>query len=118
MILLLLEKIKESEDQALIPYLESWEKVDYKKIRDEIRTTINVLNRKEPIADSVVKERTESINEALEGIEPHDLLLKCWLCGERFTFTKGEQQFYKKKGFSYPKRCKKCRNEQDNELSY
>lgn len=46
MILLLLEKIKESGDQSFIPYLELWEKVDYKKVRDEIRTTINVLNGK------------------------------------------------------------------------
>ncbi|WP_268746987.1 zinc-ribbon domain containing protein [Priestia flexa] len=51
-------------------------------------------------------------------MEPHDLLLKCWVCGERFTFTTGEQQFYKKKGLSYPKRCKKCHNEKDNEFSY
>lgn len=118
MILLLLEKIKATGNRAFIHYLEVWEKVDNKKVRDEIRTTINVLNRKEPIDPSVVKERTESINEALEGSEPHDLLLKCWVCGGRFTFTTGEQKFYKKKGFSYPKRCKKCRNEKDNELSF
>jgi len=49
MILLLLEKIKVSGDQAFIPYLELWEKVDYKKVRDEIRITINVLHRNEPI---------------------------------------------------------------------
>lgn len=118
MILLMLEKIKESGDQAFIPYLELWEKVDYKKVRDEIRTTINVLNRKESFDHSVVKVRIESINEALEGFEPHDLLLKCGVCGERFTFTTGEQQFYKRKVFSYPKRCKKCRNELENEFFY
>ena len=118
MILLLLEKIKVSGDQAFIPYLELWEKVDYKKVRDEIRITINVLHRNEQIDHSVEKERTASINEALKGLEPHDLLIKCWVCGERFTFTPGEQQFYKKKGFSYPKRCKNCLDEKDNELLY
>ncbi|MCB5238643.1 RQC-minor-1 family DNA-binding protein [Niallia circulans] len=108
MILLLLEKVKESGDQSFLPYLELWEKVDYKKVREEIRTTINVLNSNEPIDSSIALERTESIKEALKGIEPQDLLLKCWICGERFTFTIGEQQFYKKKGFTFPKRCKNC----------
>ncbi|WP_413375772.1 zinc-ribbon domain containing protein [Alkalihalobacillus sp. 1P02AB] len=50
----------------------------------------------------------------LAGLAPHDLLLKCWECGNRFIFTAGEQQFFKRKGFSYPKRCKKCRNEYDD----
>lgn len=83
-----------------------------------IRRTIKVLNGEIPFDDSLIKERTESINEALEGLEPHDLLLKCWVCGERFTFTIGEQKFYKGKGFKYPKRCKECRNERDEEFLY
>ncbi|MBM4765340.1 hypothetical protein GNT69_24250 [Bacillus sp. B15-48] len=118
MILLLLDKIKESGNQAFIPYLELWEKIDYKKVRNEIRTTINVLNKKESIDHSAIEERIESFKTALKGIEPHDQLLKCWGCGERFTFTTGEQQFFKRKGFSYLKRCKKCRNEMDDEFFY
>ncbi|WP_312093628.1 hypothetical protein [Niallia sp.] len=90
-ILLLLEEVKESGDQSFIPYLELWAEVDYKKVREEIQTTIHVLNSNEPIDDTAAKERAESIKEALKGIEPHDLLLKCWICGERFTFTTGEQ---------------------------
>ena len=77
MILLLLDKIKESGEQAFIPYLELWEKVDYKKVRDEIRRTIDVLQGKKPFDHSVLIDRTESINKALEDIELHDLLLKC-----------------------------------------
>lgn len=118
MILLLLEKIKESGNQAYIPYLELWEKVEYKKVRAEIRNTINVLSGKEHIDPLVAKERTESIQEALKGMEPHDLVLKCWVCGDRFSFSIGEQQFYKKKGFSYPKSCKKCRREREDEFFY
>ena len=53
MILLLLEKIKASGDQAFISYLELWEKVDYKKVRDEIRLTIKVLYGEMPFDDSV-----------------------------------------------------------------
>jgi Probable zinc-ribbon domain/RQC domain len=117
-ILLLLDKIKESGEQAFIPYLELWEKVDYKKVRDEIRRTIDVLQGKKSFDHSVLIDRTESINKALEDIELHDLLLKCWVCGERFTFSTGEQKFYKRKGFKYSKRCKKCRNEMDNEFAY
>lgn len=112
MILLLLEKIKESGNPEFIPYLELWEKEDYKKVREEIRRTIEVLNGKEPIDHAAAKERAVSINEAFEGIVPQDLLLKCWVCGDRFTFTLGEQQFYKKRGLSLPKRCKKCRDEE------
>lgn len=32
-------------------------------------------------------------------------------CGEQFTFTEGEQQFYSAKGLTPPKRCPKCRAE-------
>ncbi|WP_093045393.1 zinc-ribbon domain containing protein [Thalassobacillus cyri] len=41
--------------------------------------------------------------------------LKCYLCGERFIFTVGEQQFYKQKAFVYSKRCEKCRHKRDEE---
>ncbi|MFD2750672.1 zinc-ribbon domain containing protein [Virgibacillus siamensis] len=40
-------------------------------------------------------------------------MLKCWECGDRFTFSVGEQQFYKQKGFVHPKRCPECRNKRD-----
>ena len=39
-----------------------------------------------------------------------DLILKCQDCGGNFVFTVGEQQFYKSKGFTMPKRCKSCRD--------
>jgi hypothetical protein len=67
------------------------------------------LENNEPIDEQLIQERTESNNEALKGLAPEDLRLKCWVCGERFTFTVGEQKFLKKKGFQLPKTCKKCR---------
>lgn len=114
MILLFLQKIKESGDKAFIPYLKLWEKVDYKKVRMEVQKTINALENEKPICHHGLQKRTEAINEALEGSAPQDFLLKCWECGKRFTFTVGEQQFYKQKGFTFPKRCKDCRDQRDD----
>ena len=48
MILLLLEKVKESGNRAFIPYLELWEKIEYKKVKEAIRTTIKALENNEP----------------------------------------------------------------------
>ena len=41
-----------------------------------------------------------------------DKVLKCRDCGEEFTFTAGEQAFYKERGFQHePTRCRRCRDE-------
>ena len=43
-------------------------------------------------------------------MEFQDRQLTCRDCGQMFTFTAGEQEFYEKKGFrEEPKRCKPCR---------
>ncbi|MDC3418074.1 RQC-minor-1 family DNA-binding protein [Aquibacillus salsiterrae] len=110
MILLLLEKVKESGNKMFIPYLRLWEKIEYKKVKKAIRSTIKALENNVPIDNQLVQNRTESIDEALKGAAPQDLRLKCWECGERFMFTIGEQLFFKQKGFEYPKRCGKCRD--------
>jgi len=39
-----------------------------------------------------------------------DQALTCEDCGQQFTFTAGEQEFYTEKGFTPPKRCQDCRN--------
>jgi len=42
-----------------------------------------------------------------------DQTLTCVDCGESFTWSSGEQEFFREKGFTNPpKRCKQCR--QDN----
>ena len=38
-----------------------------------------------------------------------DRTLTCRDCGNTFTFTEGEQDFYAQKGFSEPNRCPDCR---------
>lgn len=45
-----------------------------------------------------------------------DRTLICQDCGAEFTFTAGEQEFYKEKGFdNEPKRCKVCRDKKKSE---
>jgi len=44
-----------------------------------------------------------------------DKTLVCKDCGNEFTFTAGEQEFYAEKGFqNEPARCKDCRNARKN----
>jgi CxxC-x17-CxxC domain-containing protein len=38
-----------------------------------------------------------------------DATLTCRDCGQAFTFTTGEQDFYASRGFSEPSRCPDCR---------
>lgn len=41
----------------------------------------------------------------------NDKTLVCKDCGQEFTFTASEQEFYAEKGFTNePQRCKACRN--------
>ena len=39
---------------------------------------------------------------------PEDKEITCKDCGKTFTFTVEEQQFYKERHLSEPKRCKEC----------
>ena len=38
-----------------------------------------------------------------------DLQLPCAECRKTFTFEKGEQEFFKQRGLTQPKRCPSCR---------
>jgi CxxC-x17-CxxC domain-containing protein len=40
-----------------------------------------------------------------------DRTLTCRDCGQEFTFTAGEQDFYTQRGFSDPQRCPNCRSQ-------
>ncbi len=44
-------------------------------------------------------------------MEKQDKVIVCQDCGEEFTFTVREQEFYEEHGFdNEPKRCKACRD--------
>jgi len=51
-----------------------------------------------------------------------DKTLTCRDCGQAFTFTSGEQDFYASRGFSEPSRCPDCRaarkSQRDSGSSY
>src|SRR5436190_9255505 len=51
-----------------------------------------------------------------------DTTLNCRDCGQAFTFTSGEQDFYASRGFSEPSRCPDCRaarkSQRDSGSSY
>lgn len=38
-----------------------------------------------------------------------DKVIKCKECGDNFTLTVEDQNWYQNKGFTEPKRCKSCR---------
>ncbi len=44
-----------------------------------------------------------------------DQQLTCRDCGQSFTFTDGEQEFYASKNLSAPQRCKACRSARKND---
>ena len=48
--------------------------------------------------------------------ELKDKVIVCKDCGQEFTFTVGEQEFYADKGFeNEPVRCKECRDKKKAE---
>ena len=54
--------------------------------------------------------RNAQSNLIKEVINMEDKKLVCKDCGAEFTFTVGEQEFYKEKGFeNEPQRCPECR---------
>ncbi len=44
-----------------------------------------------------------------------DKELVCKDCGQTYTFTAGEQEFYQSRGFSEPVRCKACRDKRKSQ---
>jgi CxxC-x17-CxxC domain-containing protein len=57
-----------------------------------------------------------SVRQSAEPVHPKgavtmsaDTTLTCRDCGQAFTFSSGEQDFYASRGFSEPSRCPDCR---------
>lgn len=45
----------------------------------------------------------------MENLNTEDKTINCVDCNEQFVFTKNEQDFFKSKNLTEPKRCAKCR---------
>ena len=48
-------------------------------------------------------------------LEGADISLNCRQCGKQFVFTRGEQEFYERKGLITPSRCQECRSAKQNQ---
>lgn len=46
-----------------------------------------------------------------------DETITCCDCGNTFTFSQGEQDYYAKQGFNRPKRCRPCREEKKKRVA-
>lgn len=79
--------------------LERMERADWAK-----QSTATIPHSDEPAALTAIAENG-------------DRKLLCRGCLTWFTFTAGEQAFYKKKGFRPPKRCKCCRDAHSDRIA-
>lgn len=49
---------------------------------------------------------------------PQDQTINCVDCDMAFTFSAGEQQYYREKELNTPKRCKNCRDARKREREH
>ncbi len=62
--------------------------------------------------------RRRTIPEAwTKGHMAQDQQLMCSDCGQSFTFSAEDQEYFRERGYSAPKRCKTCRQAKKNEQS-
>ncbi len=73
---------------------------------------VSIFKKPEPSSNSS-KNMNESVKEKRIDIE-NDITIRCVDCGKSFVFSKREAQFFNKKGFTIPKRCKACREKKKN----
>ena len=56
----------------------------------------------------ILQECLELVEDTVANHDGEDKKIVCKDCGKTFTFTVEEQQVYKERHLSEPKRCKKC----------
>ncbi len=64
--------------------------------------------------------RDISIDDSGSGeMSCHDVTLTCTDCGQSFTFSRGDQEYHARKGYTNdPKRCPGCRITRRNEAEF
>ena len=60
-------------------------------------------------------QRSTHLKYGRKGNMAEDQQLICSDCGQNFTFTAEDQEFFRERGYSAPKRCKTCRQAKKNE---
>ncbi|MEF3312704.1 RQC-minor-1 family DNA-binding protein [Paenibacillus sp. GYB004] len=112
MIFLFLFKILCSGNKKYIPFLELWERVDFKRVRVEIQHVIDVLKQKERLSPSdwerLIEERIPLL--LLRSREP--VILACQQCDRPFVWDELNPECYTLEGLRFPERCPNCREDQ------
>jgi len=62
-------------------------------------------------------ERSTHLIHGRKGNMAEDQQLMCSDCGQAFTFTAEDQDFFRERGYSAPKRCKACRQAKKQDQS-
>ena len=75
------------------------------EIKDLI-TDIELKECLELVEDTAANHEEE--DKETDLVLPEDKEITCKDCGKTFTFTVEEQQFYKERHLTEPKRCKEC----------
>jgi CxxC-x17-CxxC domain-containing protein len=65
--------------------------------------------------NSFRKRRVAGYNLHTRRTMAGDMSITCSDCGQDFTFTAADQQFFQERGYSTPKRCKPCRQAKKND---
>jgi Probable zinc-ribbon domain len=55
------------------------------------------------------KEKQRATTAPAAAADGEDQVLRCNDCGQDFTWSAGEQAYYRERGFDQPRRCKPCR---------
>jgi hypothetical protein len=109
MIFLFLFKVLCSGDKKYIPYLQIWEKNDFKKVQAEIRQVIEDLNRSDRLGEvewhRLLQERSQSL--IVRSRDP--ILLACQKCGGVLIFDEFDLSCYTVDGLRFPDKCSECK---------
>ncbi|MBD2864626.1 RQC domain-containing protein [Paenibacillus oceani] len=108
MIFLFLFKMLCSGDRKYVPFLELWERVDFKRVRVEIQHVIDALKQRERLSPSdwerLIEERIPSL--LLRSREP--VILACRQCGRPFVWDELNPECYTTEGLRFPELCPNC----------
>lgn len=108
MIFLFLYKVLCTGHPKYIPYLTMWERIDYQKVRVEIRKVIAVLKRWAGMGDSARERLKQDMAQSLIIRSQGPIILACYQCGRPFVFDEMNLDYYTEDGLRFPEQCINC----------